>query len=53
MNTMNRHRAYRMSSDFMSVFKDYILEVSPIQTCHINIGPVLNGYRATDNLNSR
>jgi hypothetical protein len=34
-----------MSGDFMPVIKDLIPEVIPVQKCHKNMGPILNGYR--------
>jgi hypothetical protein len=39
---------YKVSVDFMSIIQDLLPEVSPSQICHIIIGPILNGYGATD-----
>jgi hypothetical protein len=39
---------YRMSGGFMSVLQDHIPEVIPSQKCHMDMGPILNGYRAMD-----
>jgi hypothetical protein len=39
---------YRMSGYFMSVLQNLIPEVIPSQKCHINMDPILNGYRAVD-----
>jgi hypothetical protein len=32
----------------MSILQDLIPEAIPSQKCHMNIGPILNGYGATD-----
>jgi hypothetical protein len=37
-----------VSGDFILMLQDLIYEVVPSQKCHMNIGPVLNGYGATD-----
>jgi hypothetical protein len=39
---------YRMSGDFMSILQDLIPEVIPSQKCHMNMNPIINGYRAMD-----
>jgi hypothetical protein len=39
-----------VSGDLMPVFQETIIfpKVIPNKKCHINIGPILNGYRAMD-----
>jgi hypothetical protein len=37
----------------MSILHDLIPEIIPSQKCHMNVGPIVNCYGATDILNSR
>jgi hypothetical protein len=37
-----------MPGDFVSVIRYLIPEVIPSQKCHVNIGPILSSYGATD-----
>jgi hypothetical protein len=39
---------YRVSGDYISVIQNLIPEVTTSQSCHMNIGPILNGYVAMD-----
>jgi hypothetical protein len=44
---------YSMSSDFISILKDLSPEVIPSKKNGMNIGLIVNGYRAVNICNSR
>jgi hypothetical protein len=45
---LKKMKIYRVSGDFRPVLQDLIPEGIPSQECHVNMGPILNGYGAID-----